>query len=153
MLAQVWFYKLSGVRTLMNKAQQVITMAEDRTINRTGTRVHNTFRINKYPEWALAPPSPSAKRSLSTNNNPPRPMLGLPYVAGLSEQLRQLYKSHNVHIYHKPANTLRSMILHPKEKTPKEHQCGTIYNITFDNDRDHSGRVSKNTHTCTNEQA
>ena len=65
-------------------------------------------------------------------------MLGLPYVAGLSEQLGQIYKSHNVHMYHKLANTLRSMIVHPKDKTPKERQCGTIYNITCDIDSSHT---------------
>ena len=61
-------------------------------------------------------------------------MLGLPYVAGLSEQLGRIDKSHNIHIYHKPANILRSMVVHPKDKTPKEHRRGTIYNITCDID-------------------
>ena len=56
-------------------------------------------------------------------------MLGLPYMARLSEQLGRIYKSHKLHMYHKPANTLRSMVVHPKDKRPKEHQSGTIYNI------------------------
>ena len=64
-------------------------------------------------------------------------MLGLPYVAGLSEQLGRIYKSHNIHI-HKPANILRSMAVHRKDKTPKEHRCGTIYNITCDIDSTHT---------------
>ena len=42
--------------------------------------------------------------------NPLRTMFGPPYVAGL---LGWIYKSHNVHMYHKLANTLRSMVVHP----------------------------------------
>ena len=100
--------------------------------------VHNALRANRYPEWALAPPPSSAIKPPNTNNNPRRSMLGLPYVARLSEQLGRIYKSHNIHMYHKPANTLRSMIVHPKDKTPKEYQCGTIYNITCDIDSSHT---------------
>ena len=46
--------------------------------------------------------------------------------------------SHNIHMYHKLANTLRSMVVHPKDQTPKEHKCGTIYNITCDIDSSHT---------------
>ena len=122
----------SVARTLTNRAQQYVTTAEDRKSELA--HVHNALRANGYPEWALAPPPSSAKRPPNTNNNPRRSVLRLPYVAGLSEQLGRIYKSHNIHMYHKPANTLRSMIVHPKDKTPKEHQCGTIYNITCDVD-------------------
>ena len=80
------------------------------------------------PCSALAPPPSSAKRPPNTNNNPRR----LPNVAGLSEQIGRIYKSHNIHTYHKPVNTLCSMVVHPKDRTPKGHQCGTIYNITCD---------------------
>ena len=34
--------------------------------------------------------------------------------------------------------TLRSIIVHPKDKTPKEHQYGTIYNIMCDIDSSHT---------------
>ena len=94
--------------------------AEDRKSELAHT--HNALRANGYPEWALAPPPSSAKTPTNTSNNTRRSMLGLPYVAGVSEQLGWIYKSHNIHMYHKPANTLRSMVVHPKDKTPKEHQ-------------------------------
>ena len=129
-------HKRSVVRTLTYREQQYFTTAEDRKSQLA--HVHNALRANGYSEWALAPPPSSAKRPPSTNNNPQRPMLGLPYVAGLSEQLGRLYKSHNIDIYHNPANTLRSTVLHHKEKTPKEHICGTIYNITCDIDSSHT---------------
>ena len=65
-------------------------------------------------------------------------MLGIPYIAGLSEQLGRVYKSHGVHMFHKPANTLRSKLVHPKDKTPMEGQCGTIYHITCSTDPNHT---------------
>ena len=131
-----YFNFKSVVRTLTYREQQYFTTAEDRKSQLA--HVHNALRANGYPEWALAPPPSSAKRPPSTNNNPQRPMLGLPYEAGLLEQLGRIDKSHNIHIYHKPANTLRSMVLHHKDKTPKEHRRGTIYNITCDIDSSHT---------------
>ena len=41
-------------------------------------------------------------------------------------------------MYHKPANTLRSKVVHPKDKTPLENKCGTVYHITCDNDPTHT---------------
>ena len=89
-------HKRSVVRTLTYREQQYVTTAEDRKSELA--HVHNALRANGYPEWALAPPPSSAKRPPSTNNNPQRPMLGLlpVYVAGLSEQLGRIYKSHNI---------------------------------------------------------
>ncbi|KAK2187420.1 hypothetical protein NP493_166g04035 [Ridgeia piscesae] len=133
-------HKRSVVRTLTNRAQQYVTTDEDRKSELA--HVHNALRTTGYPEWALAPSPSSAKRPPNTDNNPRRPMLGIPYVAGLSEQLGRIeelgriYKSHNM--YHKPTNTLRSMVVHPEDRTPKEHQCGTIYNITWDIDSSHT---------------
>ena len=126
-------HKRSVVRTLTYREQQYVTTAEDRKSELA--HVHNALRANGYLEWAFAPPSSSAERPPSTNNNPRRPMLGLPYVTGLSEQLGRIYNSHNIH---NPANTLRSMAVHPKDNTPKEHRSGTIYNIMCDIDSSHT---------------
>ena len=93
-------HKRSVVRTLTNRAQQYVTKAEDRISELA--HVHNALRA-RIPRMGPY--------------NPLRPMFGPPYVAGLSEQLGWIYKSHNVHMYHKLANTLRSMVVHPK-RTP-----------------------------------
>ena len=65
-----------------------------------------------------------------TTTKSTRPMLGVPYIQGLSEQLSQTYQSHGVYMFHKP--------IHPKDKTPKEKLCGTIYHITCDEDTHHT---------------
>ena len=81
-------HKRSVVRTLTYREQQYFTTAEDRTSQLA--HVHNALRANGYREWALAPPPSSVKIPPSTNNNPQRPMLGLPYEAGLLEQLGRI---------------------------------------------------------------
>ena len=129
-------HKRSVVRTLANRAQQYVTTAEDRKSELA--HVHNALIANRYPEWAHAPPPSSSQRPPNTKNNPRKSMLGLLYVDRLSKQHGRIYRSHNIHMYHKPAYTLSSMIVHPKDKTPKEHQCGTIYNITCDIDSSHT---------------
>ena len=60
------------------------------------------------------------------------------YIQGLSEQLSQTYQSHGVYLFHKPSNTIRSMLVHPKDKTPKKKLCGTIYHVTCDDDTHHT---------------
>merc|ERR1712121_568552 len=58
------------------------------------------------------------------NNN-----VGLPYVRGTSEKLARIFKNHGVGTFHKPFNTLRSILVHPKDKTPDEKKCGVIYEV------------------------
>ena len=61
----------------------------------------------------------------------------LQYVAGLREQFYNTYELHYVQMYHKPANTLQSVVVHLKDRILKEHQCRTIYHVTCDNDSSH----------------
>ena len=42
--------------------------------------------------------------------------IGLPYISKLSEELVRILKSYDIPVYHKPINTLRSLLVHPKDK-------------------------------------
>ena len=117
------------MRTLTTRAHLYVTTAEDHKAEIS--HVRNALRANNYKEWALdVPPARSKKQVIITDNTTTRstrPMLGLPYIQGLSEQLSRTYQSHGVYLFHKPSNTIRSMLVHTKDKTPKEKLCGTIY--------------------------
>ena len=54
-----------------------------------------------------------------------------------SERLSKTFTQHAVSMCHKPVNTLRSILVHPKDKTPKDKKCGVIYEITCDQDLTH----------------
>ena len=109
-------HKRSVVRTLTTRAQEYVTTQADKKAELVHVRA--ALKANDYPEWALEVPRPSKLRAKYTagpsDSNTRRPMLGVPYIAGLSEQLGRVYKAHNIHMYHKPANTLRSKVVHPQ---------------------------------------
>ena len=73
------------------------------------------------PRGPPAKQAPSKEHCRTQRLQHQTPYAGVPYVAGLSEQLGRVYKAHNIYMYHKPANALRSKVVHPKDKTPLEN--------------------------------
>jgi len=56
-------------------------------------------------------------------------MPGLPYINTLSEQLARIFKSYDIPVYYKPIKILKSLLVHPKDKTEKAAKCGVVYDI------------------------
>ena len=129
-------HKRSVVRTLMNRVHTHVSDPEDQVKEKE--HVKKVLSANGYADWALEVPNQSDKSLRATNkeasqpaneNQERTPQIGLPYIQGLSEELQRIFKSHGVHTYHKPFNTIRSLLVNPKDKTDKKDKCGTIYNI------------------------
>ncbi|KAI8519944.1 hypothetical protein Bbelb_032010 [Branchiostoma belcheri] len=53
----------------------------------------------------------------------------LPYIKTVSEPLRRIFASHGISTSFKPTNTLKQLLVAPKDKTPKEEKCGVVYCI------------------------
>ena len=131
-------HKRSVVRTLLKRAETHVTDPEDTTAEIE--HVKSVLRANGYKDWAFnipikQPKPPETLREEASNSRQARP-LPLPYVQGLSEELQRIYKEHGVKVYHKPTNTLKSLLVHPKDKTATANKCGTIYNLPCDNCED-----------------
>ena len=68
----------------------------------------------------------------------------MPYIKGTSERLQRAVKSHEVTLVHKPFNSLRSQLVHVKDKTENLKKCGTIYHIHCEQcDKDYVGETSR----------
>ena len=44
---------------------------------------------------------------------------------------------YGISTYHQPQNKIRSLLVHPKDKTSDEDKCGIVYEITCDQDNRH----------------
>ena len=49
------------------------------------------------------------------------------------EELRRIFRGFNVQTFFKPTNTLRQLLVHPKDPVAKEQVVGPIYEITCEN--------------------
>ena len=74
-------------------------------------------------------PRPKQQQSTTPTGTMPKTNVGLPYIQGTSEALTRVIKAHGVGTYHRPINTIRSILVHPKDKTPDAQKCGLVYQV------------------------
>ena len=68
---------------------------------------------------------------MSTSNENEYPVV-LPYVRGILEQLKRVFRSFTTPAYFKPTNTLQQVLVWPKDKVEKGKVVGPVYHITCD---------------------
>ncbi|XP_035665539.1 uncharacterized protein LOC118408783 [Branchiostoma floridae] len=56
-------------------------------------------------------------------------MVTLPYIKGVTEPLERVFRKHNVATAVKPKTTLRSLLVHPKDKQPDLAKTDCVYRI------------------------
>ena len=89
------------------------------------------LQANDYEPWmfSVTKKKSNQKKDQSQGNKTKPPLIGIPYIKGISEPLERIFRKHGVAVYHKPVNTLRQQLVHPKDPTPKENKTGVIYQI------------------------
>ena len=78
------------------------------------------------------PNTESGTRESEESRNEKKVYFSVPYIKGISERLQRAFKSHEVTVVHKPVNSLRSQLIHVKDKTGNLKKCGTVYHIHCD---------------------
>ena len=56
-------------------------------------------------------------------------MVVIPYVEGVSEKIKRIYSKHNIHTAMRPTNTLKSILVHPKDKREITDSSDVVYDI------------------------
>ena len=60
---------------------------------------------------------------------PPKGYTCVPYVKGLSEAFRRCVSKFGFRVAFKNTNTIKSQIVHPKDKSERGSKCGVVYRI------------------------
>ena len=126
--------KRGVVRTLVHRAEAIVSDPKDKEAELQ--HVKTALSFNGYPSWILKDPKQKTKGDqqptpqINTSSTPKKkyPVI-LPYVKGFSEELRRIFKGYNIQAYFKPTNTLRQLLVRPKDKLDKHQVTGPVYHI------------------------
>ena len=127
-------HKLGVVRTLMDRMENVVTEEADK--REEELRIRNALADCGYPKWALdrvkqqmSDKHQQPKTTKKTNETPSRGMVVIPYVEGVAEKLNRAFRKHNIFTAMRPTNTLKSILVHPKDKRDLNQISDAVYDI------------------------
>ena len=130
-------HKRGVLRTLTHRAESVVSDPQERS--KELEHISNVLSVNGYPEWLLVEGKTEKKerseegqgKTSSSDKRRKRPIV-IPYVKGASEQMRRVLGGYGIPTYFKPTNTLRQLLVRPKDRLDQEKIVGPIYRITCD---------------------
>ena len=113
----------------MQRTESLTSEAEDKT--KEVENIKKVLKTNGYKHWIFNTMQPRRnKANINTREtNIRQHAIVLPYISKLSEQLARIFKSYDLPVYHKPINTPRCLLVHPKDKTGKAAKFGVVYHI------------------------
>lgn len=132
----------------MHRAGTIVSNEAERS--KEVEHIKSALRVNSYPEWMfeekkakdgdgedIVDSEPLDTSQAVENQDTPSTVtvkkkvypVVIPYVKGVSEQLRRTFKRFEVPLYFKPSNTLRQLLVRPKDPLAKEKVVGPVYHI------------------------
>ena len=125
-------HKIAVVRTLSSRAQALMSSAVTRT--QEEHTVSKALAQNGYPATFIHRHShtlhnlnaPSQSPTVTTSTT-------IPYIKGTSEAIRQVLSPLGIRTTFRPTNTLRQLLVRPKDPVPQLERPGVVYHIPCTN--------------------
>ncbi|XP_072021371.1 uncharacterized protein [Amphiura filiformis] len=141
------------IRTLFDRMNSVVTETSDKI--KEEEHIRTALKNCGYPKWTMDKvkdqmqnkiqnaEKPISKKSKTTDEKS-KGMVVIPYVNGVSERIQRIFKKHKVDTAMKPHQTLRRILVHPKDKREKEKTGNCIFEIGCQNcDQSYVGETSR----------
>ena len=131
-------HKRGVVKTLAYRAKTVVSEREDR--RKELKHLRGALKCNGYPDWILQElgednthdeekEATSEVMVTSDKERKKKIPVVIPYIKGFSEQIRRVFGKYGFPAYFKPTNTLRQLLVKPKDPVSKENVVGPVYKI------------------------
>ena len=127
------------VDTLHHRAQVICLSPE--LLQQEEKHLHQALTRCNYPEWALNRAKIRSKarktRKQNSNNNDSAsnpnqgPYMVVPYHKGVSESLKKICGKHDVQVNFRGDNTIKSLLVAPKDQDPILKKNGVIYRYKY----------------------
>ena len=114
------------VKCLFDRADHIITNPQETSKERT--HVRNALGMNGYSRRFIR--TSSAKRNtLPKDQKEYQSFTVLPYIDGVSQQLKCRLEKHGIRTVFRSDSTLRKQLVRPKDPVPEHRRDGIVYNI------------------------
>ena len=134
--------KFSVIHTLSHRAKTVCSKPE--LLQQDKDHLRKALTKCKYPKWALDKVEERLNRSTSkaidgansqdttnaqtaTNNIKTKGHIVIPYTQGLCESIKKICGRYGIQTHFKGGNTIKNLLVSPKDKDPMVNQSGAIY--------------------------
>ncbi|XP_072022385.1 uncharacterized protein [Amphiura filiformis] len=122
-------HKLGVIRTLEHRANTLVSDPEDKIAELEHIRQVLGHSGYKRSHFAIANSNNPPTRNQPDSVPSSRGHVTIPYARVVSEGLRRVLTKQGIQVHFKPRNTLRELLVSPKDKIRKEERCHTVYNI------------------------
>ena len=124
----VFMHVVTEVRTLNHRAHNLPSSPS--AVNEEEEKITQVLEMSGYPRKLIEKPPQSTQPQPSQDVTSPNPtFVTIPYVKYTSEAIRRILSPLGIKTTFQPINTLRQLIVHPKDPIPKEDKAGVVYQI------------------------
>ncbi|XP_066289685.1 uncharacterized protein [Branchiostoma lanceolatum] len=126
--------KLGVIRTLMDRCNAVVTEDQDKELETQ--HIKRALMRCGYPEWTFQKVEQQRRRKQTEKTKTSKQqeekakgMVIIPYIKGVTEPLERMFRKHNVATAVRPKTTLRSLLVHPKDKVDDLAKTDCVYKV------------------------
>ena len=123
--------KFSVINTLKHRARTVCS--NHHLLKEENDHLNKALKRCMCPAWALNQVNINQNKNKQgtnknkTNINSKKPYVVVPYMQGLSESCKNICRKHGLEMYFRGSNTIRDLLLHPKDRDTILQKSGVIY--------------------------
>ena len=122
-------HKLGVVRTLNHRCKSICSSKE--AMDKETEHIKKVLSVSGYTKSAWATANKKKNPTMPADNNKTRNKgsITLPYVGHSSDAIARVLRKSGITVHLKPFNSIRSRLVHPKDKIPMEGKAGLVYLI------------------------
>ena len=114
------------VRCLFDRAEKVTL--DDKKLSEERKQLHKVLNANGYPKRFISRATASGKSSNGKGQDwKPKITITIPYVVGVSEEIRRICNISNIRVAFRTVRTIRSKLARVKDPLPLEKQSMVVY--------------------------
>ena len=117
------------IRCLFNRAKAV-TLSQSNILCKERKHLCKVLNINGYPRHFISNATAQTRKLGETETDRvPRTTITIPYIAGVSEEIRRVCWDYDVRVAFKTGRTLHTKLTKVKDPLPLEKQATVVYRI------------------------